>query len=127
MTKVISKWMLSALLLGAGVMHFIRPAWYVKIMPPYVPWHEELVFVSGVCEVLCGACLLVPKLSRAAAWGTIALLIAVFPANLHLYQNQEILPAPPALHFLRLPLQGVLILWAYQHARRPAVDATPGD
>jgi uncharacterized membrane protein len=53
-----------------------------------------------------------------AAWGIIALLIAVFPANIYVYQHQDVLPAPPILHFLRLPLQGVFILWAYWHTKR---------
>ena len=52
-----------------------------------------------------------------AAWGIVALLIAVFPANVYLYQHQDILPASPSVHLLRLPLQGVFILWAYWHTR----------
>jgi len=76
-----------------------------------------LVLLSGICEVLLGILLLVPKYSSLAAWGIVALLIAVFPANLYLYQHQDILQASPIVHLLRLPLQGVLILWAYWHAR----------
>jgi uncharacterized membrane protein len=60
---------------------------------------------------------LVPRVSRLAAWGIFALLIAVFPANIYLFQNQEILPAPPVVHLLRLPLQGLFLLWAYWHTR----------
>jgi uncharacterized membrane protein len=90
----------------------------MKIMPPYLPWHRSLVFVSGVAEIGLGALLLVPKFSAIAAWGLIALLIAIFPANVYLYQHQEILPASPTLHLLRLPLQGVLILWAWAYTRR---------
>jgi uncharacterized membrane protein len=90
----------------------------MKIMPPYLAWHRPLVFVSGVAEIGLGALLLVPKFSAIAAWGLIALLIAIFPANIYLYQHQEILPASPTLHLLRLPLQGVLILWAWAYTRR---------
>ncbi len=90
----------------------------MKIMPPYLPWHRPLVFVSGVAEIGLGALLLVPKFSAIAALGLIALLIAIFPANIYLYQHQEILPASPTLHLLRLPLQGVLILWAWAYTRR---------
>jgi uncharacterized membrane protein len=62
---------------------------------------------------------LVPKTSRFAAWGLIALLIAVFPANIYDYQNRESFPQlPPLAHLLRLPMQGVLILWAYVYTRR---------
>lgn len=115
--KSISKGLLAIFLIVAGVMHFVRPEFYVKIMPPYLPWHEGLVFVSGVCEALLGVMLLIPRCSRWAAWGIIALLIAVFPANVYLYQHQALVPAPPIVHLLRLPLQGLLILWAYWHTR----------
>lgn len=116
--KTASKLLLSLLMIVAGVNHFIRPDFYVRIMPSYLPLHRELVFLSGVLEIALGVLLLVPRLPRLAAWGIIALLIAVFPANIYLYQNQEILPAPPVLHLLRLPLQGVLILWAWWHTRK---------
>ena len=120
MTKIrtISKWLLALFMVGAGTMHFINPDFYLNIMPPYLPLHLELVFLSGVCEVALGVLLFVPRFSRIAAWGIIALLIAVFPANIYVFQNQDVLPAPPIIHLLRLPLQGVFILWAYWHTRR---------
>jgi uncharacterized membrane protein len=117
-TKTISKCVLALLMVGAGMMHFIRPDFYLKIMPPYLPFHWELVYLSGFCEIALGMLLLVPRFSRFAAWGVIALLIAVFPANTYVYQHQDVLPAPPIVHLLRLPLQGVLILWAYWHTKR---------
>ncbi|QEG17304.1 hypothetical protein GmarT_31840 [Gimesia maris] len=98
-------------------MHLVNPGFFLKIMPPYFPLHDELVFVSGVFEILLGGLLLIPRFSHPAAWGIMILLIAVFPANIYLYQHQEILPAPPIIHLLRLPLQGVFILWAYWHTR----------
>src|SRR5262245_38707704 len=101
--RTLSKYLLAAFMVGAGAMHFIKPDFYVKIMPPYLPLHRERVYLSGVFEIALGICLLVPRLSRLAAWGIIALLIAVFPANIYLYQHQEIMPAPPLLHLLRLP------------------------
>src|SRR5476651_923813 len=116
--KTLSKWLLALSMMGAGTMHFLKPDFYLNIMPPYLPLHQELVFLSGFCEIALGLLLLIPRFSRFAAWGIIALLIAVFPANIYVYQHQEILPAPPIVHFLRLPLQGVLILWAYWYARR---------
>lgn len=115
--KSISKYLLALFMVAAGMLHFVRPAFYLKIMPPDLPWHRELVYLSGFFEVVLGLLLLVPRLSRLAAWGIIALLIAVFPANIYLYQHQDILPASPILHLLRLPLQGVFILWAYWHTR----------
>src|SRR4051812_13016956 len=105
--KTASKYLLAIFMIGSGTMHFVRPDLYLKIMPPYLPWHLALVYLSGFFEIALGALLFVPRLSRLAAWGNIALLIAVFPANIFLFQHQEILPAPPLLHLLRLPLQAV--------------------
>jgi uncharacterized membrane protein len=115
--KPISKYLLAIFMVVAGTMHFVNPEFFLKIMPPYLPLHRELVALSGCCEILLGVLLLFPKCSHLAAWGIIALLIAVFPANIYLYQNQDILPASPLIHLLRLPLQGVFILWAYWHTR----------
>jgi uncharacterized membrane protein len=87
-------------------------------MPPYLPWHLELVYASGFFEIVLGILLLVPKKSSLAAWGLIALLIAVFPANVHMALNTALYPAiDPVLLWLRLPLQGVLIAWAYLFTR----------
>lgn len=115
--KTISLVLLSIFMTLAGVNHFIDPDFYLKIMPDYLPLHLELVYLSGVCEIAGGLGLLVPKLRRAAAWGIIALLIAIFPANIYVFQHQDVLPAPPIVHLLRLPLQGLFILWAWWHAR----------
>lgn len=125
-TKTASKYLLAFFMVIAGVMHFVRPQFYMKIMPPYLPFHLELVYLSGFFEVAFGVLLLVPKFSRFAAWGIFALLIAVFPANIYLYQNQELLPASPIVHLLRLPLQGVFLLWAYWHTR-PTEDGGTGE
>jgi uncharacterized membrane protein len=119
--KTISLYLLAVFLIGAGVMHFVMPQFYVRIMPDYLPWHRELVYLSGVAEIACGLGLLVPRLRRAAAWGTIALMIAIFPANIHVYQHQELIPqASPTMHLLRLPLQAVIILWAWWHTKKSA-------
>ena len=115
--KSVSKYLLALFMIVAGTMHFVNPGFFLKIVPPYLPLHNELVLLSGVCEILLGAALLIPRYSHLAAWGIAALLIAVFPANVYLYQNQDILPASPIIHLLRLPLQGVFILWAYWHTR----------
>jgi uncharacterized membrane protein len=124
MTKIrtISKCVLASFMVGAGTLHFINPDFYVKIMAPYLPLHLESVYLSGFCEIALGVLLLIPQFSRLAAWGIISLLIAVFPANIYLFQHQEILPAPPLIHLLRLPLQGVFILWAFWHTRRTDED-----
>jgi uncharacterized membrane protein len=116
--RTISKYLLALFMVGAGTMHIVKPDFYLKIMPPYLPLHLELVYLSGVCEIALGVLLLVSRLSRFAAWGIVVLLIAVFPANVYLYQHQDVLPASPIIHFLRLPLQGVFIVWAYWHTKR---------
>ena len=112
-TKTAFKYLLAIFMVGAGAMHFLSPQFYMTIMPPYLPFHLELVYLSGFFEFTLGVLLLVPRVSRLAAWGIFALLIAVFPANIYLYQNQELLPASPMVHFLRLPLQAVFLSWAY--------------
>jgi uncharacterized membrane protein len=82
-------------------------------MPPYLPWHNPLVALSGAAEVLLGALALVPQWRRGTGWGLIVLLIAVFPANLHMALHTDRFPRIPAwLLWLRLPFQGVLIAWA---------------
>ena len=116
--KSISKCTLAIFMIVAGIMHFANPAFFLKIMPPYLPFHKELVLASGGCEVLLGVLLLIPNYSHLAAWGMMALLIAVFPANVHLFQHQEILTAYPFVHLLRLPLQAVFILWAFWHTTK---------
>jgi uncharacterized membrane protein len=98
----------------AGGLHFIKTATYLRIMPPYVPWHLAMVRISGVCEILGGVGLLLPQTRRAAAWGLIALLIAVFPANLYMATNPMEAGAAsiaPVLRWGRLPLQVVLVWW----------------
>ena len=83
-------------------------------MPPYLPWHEALIYVSGLAEIGLGGLLLFERWSRLAAWGLIALLIAIFPANVHMAMHPEQYAwASPLVLWLRLPLQGFLILWAY--------------
>lgn len=116
--KTTSKYLLASLMIFAGTMHFANPAFFLKIMPPYLPMHKELVLLSGAFEISLGLLLLIPRFSRLAAWGIIALLIAVFPANIYLYQHQEIVPASSTIHLLRLLLQGVLVLWAFWHTRQ---------
>ncbi|HTG34042.1 MAG TPA: MauE/DoxX family redox-associated membrane protein [Thermoanaerobaculia bacterium] len=112
------KYLMAALYVLAGVNHFLNPALYLKIMPPYLPWPRFLVEVSGVCEIALGLLLLVPRCTRWAAWGLIALLIAVFPANLHMAVHPELYPEiPAAALWARLPLQAVLIAWAYVYTR----------
>ena len=112
--KTVSIALLSLLFIAAGVNHFKSPGVYLKIMPDYLPWPLALVYVSGFFEVLGGVGLAVPRLRRAAGWGLIALLVAVFPANVDMLMHAEQFPAIPVWALLaRLPLQGVLIAWVW--------------
>jgi uncharacterized membrane protein len=107
------KILFALLFLVGGTMHFVKPAFYLAMMPPYVPFQRAAVFWSGVAEILLGAALLVPATSTMAAWGLIALLVAVFPANVQMLKNAT--QASPLLRaglWARLPLQGLLIWWA---------------
>jgi uncharacterized membrane protein len=114
---LLGKWAFAAFFIAAGVGHFLATDGYAKIVPSYLPNHRALVLISGVFEVALGLLLLVPGTSRIAAWGLIALLIAVFPANVFMFQHPEKFGISPTLLLLRLPLQGVLILWAYAYTR----------
>ena len=71
----------------AGSLHFIRPEFYLRIVPPYIPRHVAIVRISGFLEILGGVGLLLPQTRRMAAWGLVALLIAVFPANIYMATN----------------------------------------
>jgi uncharacterized membrane protein len=71
-TKTASKYLLAIFMIGAGTMHFVRTDYYVKIMPPYLPIHRELVYLSGVFEIVLGVSLLIPRFSLLAAWGIFA-------------------------------------------------------
>lgn len=123
LVATIGRWIFAALFIAAGVGHFVMPDFYMRIMPPYLPYHRPLVLLSGAFELILGILLLIPRYSRLAAWGLIALLIAIFPANIYLFQHQEILRVSPTLHLLRLPMQGVLILWAFAYTRgRPILS-----
>ncbi len=119
--KPTMKWVLGVLFVAAGVAHFAIPDFYERIVPPYLPWPRELVWVSGVFEILGGAGLLIPRFTVAAAWGLIALLVAVFPANVHMALHpDQYSDIPAVVLWLRLPLQAVFIAWAYWFTRRDA-------
>ena len=116
--KRLSPYILGLLFIGAGVNHFIDPDFYLAMMPPYLPFHAELIFLSGVFEVVAGLGVFIPRLRRVAGIFMILILIGVFPANLHMALTPEAFPDIPAWGlYVRLPLQGVLIWWAWVATR----------
>ncbi len=103
-----------------GIMHFAVADPFIKIVPPYLPYHRELVYISGFFEILGGIGVLVPPVSQAAAWGLLLLFIAVFPANINMAVNAIDLPHIPdssLFRWGRLPFQAVLIAWAWWYTR----------
>jgi len=113
-------WLMGLAFATAGVLHFTNPAPFVAIIPPWLPSPLTLVYLSGVAEIGLGLGVLVPKTRRLAAWGLVALLIAVFPANI--YHAVADVPMggstmPLAYHIVRLPMQLVLIAWAWLYTR----------
>lgn len=116
--KLVTKIIFGVLFIAAGANHFINPKFYLSIMPPYLPFPYTLVILSGLAEVILGVGLLIPQVGQYAAWGLILLLIAVLPANIHMATHPELYPTIPSLMlWFRLPLQGMLILWAYWYTR----------
>lgn len=111
---------LAVLFMLSGALHFILPQAYLRIMPPYLPSPSLLVGISGVAEILGGMGLLVPFTRHLAAWGLVALLIAVLPANI--YTATAHLPLPGLagqswVQWLRIPLQIPLVYWAWLYTR----------
>ena len=116
--KQISRCLFGVFFIVAGANHFVHPELYELMMPPYLRAHAALIAISGAAEVLLGALLIPLRTSRAAGWGLIALLIAIFPANLHMALHTESYPFfSPVILWLRLPLQIVFIAWAYWYTR----------
>ncbi len=98
----------------AGINHFLNTDFYLRIMPPYIPFHLELVYLSGVVESLLALLLLFNKTRKKAAWGIILVLIAVFPVNIYMLTPDCCgMDFPLWALILRLPVQLVLIYWAY--------------
>jgi uncharacterized membrane protein len=112
----------------AGVSHFTNPDFFVSIVPPWLPAHLELVYVSGVFEILGGLGVLLPATRRLAGLGLLALLVAVYPANVHMAVNPEPFVAqgtPLWALYLRLPFQFVFMAWVWWATRPEAPDLRP--
>ena len=121
MIRKISIIVLAVFFIVAGANHFVSPQTYLPLMPDYLPWHLGLIYLSGAAEMLGGIGICIPKWRRLAGWGLIALLVAVFPANVHMLVNHVPLGGkivPEWVYWVRLPLQAVLIAWVYRACAR---------
>lgn len=124
------RYVMGAFYVGAGVLHLVLPDLYAQVVPPAFPRPLALVYLSGVAEVVLGVGVLVERTRRVAAWGIVALLVAVFPANVYMATAPVVLegvPAwasrpPEALTLARLPLQALLVAWAWWYTR-PAPES----
>jgi len=116
-------YLMAVLYVFAGINHFINPKTYVRIMPRFLPWHLQLVYLSGVLEIVFGIMLLFSSTRVMAAWLIILLLIVIFPANIQMAVDYYHLKKS---HFwitmLRLPLQFVLIWWAWLYTKTPSFN-----
>ena len=112
--------------MGAGAAHFLLPRPFLAIVPDYLPAHRALVQISGMAELAGGCGVLFPATRRPAAWGLVALLIAVFPANFWMARHAaRFFPIPAWTLWARLPLQLPLIAWAWLYTRPTASGERP--
>jgi uncharacterized membrane protein len=111
---------LAAFFVGAGVNHFVNPRAYELIVPPSLKKQAKpVVQVSGVAEIALGLGVLLPGARRISGLGLVALLAAVFPANLYMArQPEDFKKIPRAALYARLPLQPLMMLWAWRSTRR---------
>ena len=116
--KTWTRCLLGVLFVVAGINHFAHSQFYLAMMPGYLPWPAALVDLSGLAEIALGAALCLRSCARWAGWGMMALLVAVFPANLQMALHPDLYPGYPAWAlWLRLPLQLPLMAWAWWYTR----------
>jgi uncharacterized membrane protein len=110
--------------MGGGITHFTDPAFYESIMPPWIGFHTEIVYIIGIFEILGAVGILLPPLRQWAGNGLILLVICVTPANIHMWLNPDLFPdVPPAFLTIRLVLQVGLLLLIWWSTRLPASDS----
>src|SRR4051812_36660603 len=104
----ISLWAMALLYIAGGINHFASTPFYLQMMPPYLPAHLLLVYLSGVAEFVLGVALLIPRTRRLAAWAIVALLVAIYPANLYMWTSHMAIDGkqlPTSFHVIRLVIQ----------------------
>lgn len=115
----IFKYLLGILLILGGIAHFTNTGFYLKAMPSYIPFHEAVVYLSGVIEIGLGVLFIAYKYPRKTAFAIVLLFVAIFPANVNMYINHSDFPEMSETALLiRLPIQLILIVWAYIYTRK---------
>jgi uncharacterized membrane protein len=121
-------WAMAAFYVLAGFNHLVNPDLYVAIIPPELPEPEWLNLVAGIAEIVLGVYVLEPRVRALAAWGLVALLVAVFPANVYVALENVGLPGGqpgtgnPLVNWARLPLQALFVAWAWWYTRPDAQE-----
>jgi hypothetical protein len=111
-------YVLGVFLVITGITHFTHRFVFLKMMPRPFLYPLQMVYLSGVIEIILGIAVCFTATRRIAAWGIIALLLAIFPANIFMAQHSEDWNITPLLLYLRLPLQFFLIYWAFQYTKK---------
>ena len=111
----IGLYLMSLLYTAAGIYHFIKPKFYLAIMPPYIPNHSLMILLSGIAEVVLGLALLFPATRSLAAWGIILMLIVFLPVHIYMISSGKFAKIPELILYVRILLQFVLIYWAYRY------------
>ena len=103
---------------SSGINHFISPDFYLKLMPPYIPFPLEVIYLSGVIEIILGVGAALSRFRVWAAWAIIFMLISFMPVHIHMVAHPEMYPDVPEIGlWLRIAVQGALIWWAYCYAK----------
>lgn len=124
------RYVMGATYVIAGVMHFVAPKAFARAVPPGLPRPRALVYLSGLAEVVLGLGVAIRRTQRASAWGLVALLVAVFPANVYMATDDFVTEDVPdrfagiarLAAWARLPFQGVLVLWAWWYTSPDPAD-----
>ncbi|WP_299439626.1 MauE/DoxX family redox-associated membrane protein [uncultured Aquimarina sp.] len=107
-------YILSAIFIIAGIFHLIKPKAFMRIMPLYIPYHRQLVYLSGIAEIVAGLGLLFSQTRFFSLWTMIGMLILFFPVHIHMLVNKKAsLKLPKPVLFFRLLLQFGLIYWVH--------------
>ncbi|ELZ40160.1 hypothetical protein C471_08320 [Halorubrum saccharovorum DSM 1137] len=124
------RYAMSAAYVIAGIAHFLAPKAFARVVPPGLPRPRALVYLSGIAEIALGLGVQFDRTRRASAWGIVALLVAVFPANVYMATDDVAADLVPdrlsgvarTAAWARLPLQGVLLLWAWWYTRPESAE-----